>query len=91
MTGPGAVHLDGRERWWHQFAGICPHGIYIATTLGDSLTHPEALFAETGGAYESSVLCGSEGCTTALHYVRSWDHEPTDAEVEAATPEEYKD
>ncbi len=80
------------ELWWHRFAAACPHGIFMCMTAGESPEHPEAMVARVGlvaGELET-IGCGTEGCTVKLTYVRSWNHEPSEAEERAVTPFEHQ-
>lgn len=94
MTGkqaavPGDLFGKSGERWWHRFQGVCPHGLLLATIMGDSPTHPEQLVAEKGLTYESPMLCCEPDCRVTLTYVRSWNHEPSEAEIDAVTPADF--
>lgn len=66
-------------RWWHGYQGEASLG-RCAIILGGSTTHPEQLLAE-GKATAPVRLFGEE---ITVYYVRSWDHEPSQAEMEAA-------
>lgn len=76
------------ELWTHAFTMICEEDCGVRTTMYaiDSPEHPEALLArlitDTPNVFNMKcVSCGRRGW---LGYVRSWDHEPTTAEKEAA-------
>lgn len=79
------------ERWWHLIAGVCPHGIYTSMLLGDGPTHPEELAAQRNVPLTIETIACEDGCETVLDYVRSWNHEPSDTEVDAVTPDAHKD
>jgi hypothetical protein len=75
------------ERWWHLYQASCAHAM-AQITAGGSPIHPEQLVAEHGLTLSEpmSTCCGHD-CLAQASYVRSWNHEPSEAEVAAVTPE----
>jgi hypothetical protein len=75
------------KRWWHRYQGVCAHGIFTAIEAGGCASAT----VDTLGCTVDTFGCGTRGCTTRVTYVRSWDHSPSEAEVDAVMPEGYRD
>lgn len=73
--------------YWHAWGGIMAEGTDFAgcwatIVLGPSIVIPEAAGGTTPPPDVSRL---------GLHYLTTWDHEPSDEEKAALTPEEYLD
>jgi hypothetical protein len=77
------------KRWWHRWQGICPDGILVALIPGDSPSGPDEI-DKTLVVTTPTVGCFADGCETVLGYAGSWDHDPTDADVDAVVPPGYR-
>ena len=70
------------ELWWHLFVHENEEIGTLQLMLGGSTEHPEALIARRGLKPEFDIsLLGLEGAP--FTYVRSWNREPSEVEVEA--------
>lgn len=78
------------ESWWHLHAGTCDHGIYVSTLAGESLVHPEMMPGKGRSTFRVPAIGCEPECTVELVYVRSWNHEPSEAEIESITPWEHR-
>lgn len=76
------------ERWWHLWVGICPDGILSAITACDTPDGPDDI-DRTSGVTMATIGCRCEDCVTVIGYAGSWDHQPTDAEIDTVTPPGY--
>lgn len=73
------------ERWWHVFAGESDSG-NVVMTLGASTEHPEHLVARGATEVNIGACFGLEEDHT-LRYVWSFNHEPTDEEMDVLRAE----
>lgn len=80
------LHTDPNPvKWWHVYGGESPAGHYMTFTLGGSTTPP----AET-----PPVIHGQDPLfdgLVAMHRLYSFDHEPSEVEVDRIRPEQYQD
>lgn len=76
-------------RWWHRWQGVCPDGILVALIPGDSPNGPDEIDT-TQAVTLTTIGCSAQDCETVLGYAGSWDHDPTDAEVDAVVPPGYR-
>lgn len=74
--------MSDQPMWWHMYAGVVPAAgnAYCSIVAGPS---------EKGPEHASQVSFAGE--YTKLAYVTSFDHEPSEQEKEAHTPERYRD
>lgn len=80
---------DTAALWWHAFGGLVdlaqdehgnPAPAWMMVKLCESTRPP--------GEWLGEPLHHG---TSLLSHIGSWDHEPTKAEMNAVTPEEYRD
>lgn len=66
--------------WWHAYHGTCEHlPGDLTIIIGPADLDPEGLLFE--GHVTMPVSLGSCNCT--IPYLRSWDHDPTNADRQA--------
>jgi hypothetical protein len=75
------------ERWWHAYGGVTSDdrwgkNVWALFILGESPKHPEQLAAD--GKLEITTPSGG-----TFRYLRSFNHDPTEGEKLAITPDEY--
>lgn len=77
------------QRWWHRWQGICPDGALISLMPGVSPNGPDQIDT-TQVVSIPTIGCPADDCETVMGYVGSWDHDPTEAELDAVTPPGYR-
>lgn len=79
MTSTDTTETTPTGPWWHAFGRVRDEwgGIWQLTVVSPSTVAPA----------EAAAL----GAESWGPYLTSWDHEPTDEEKEAVTPEEFRD
>lgn len=77
------------KRWWHRWQGICPDGILVALIPGDSPSGPDEI-DKTLVVTTPTVGCFADDCETVLGYAGSWDHDPTEEDIDAVVPPGYR-
>jgi hypothetical protein len=78
--------MMSEQYWWHAWGGVMAEGTefegcWATVILGPSFVSPENVL--TTEPIDDVVRLG-------LTYLHTWDHEPSDDEKEALTPEEYE-
>ncbi len=69
-----------KVKWWHAYKGSVPDVGSLAIYLSECDDDPEMLVYKGNLSFEVPMF----GHDVTVTYVRSWDHDPTEAEKVAA-------